>query len=338
MFKKFVPIVAALLLASLFGVYWYFNYFNNNAALATGQKVQFTVTQGMTTSEIATMLHKLRLINTPESFRLAAKFRGLDSHLQAGNYEVVAGMSDKEIIEILSKGKVRYNKFTVPEATTINQIAAKLQEEHLGSADAFKAAAKNYTPYEYMETNNPDVVYKAEGFVCPSTYYLPENASEKDILTMMVREFNKELTPEVREDIKNSKMPLRSIVNLAAMVEEEATFKEEMPLIAGVFLKRLQMGMPIQSDTTIQYILGSQKKEITFEDLKIESPYNTYLHKGLPPGPIANPSLEAIEAVLHPVKNDYLYFVADKQGHHHFTRTYEEHLEMIKKINGEAAQ
>ena len=85
---------------------------------------------------------------------------------------------------------------------------------------------------------------------------------------MMVREFNKELTPEVREDIKNSKMPLRSIVNLAAMVEEEATFKEEMPLIAGVFLKRLQMGMPIQSDTTIQYILGSQKKEITFEDLK----------------------------------------------------------------------
>ena len=247
-------------------------------------------------------------------------------------------MSDKEIIEILSKGKVRYNKFTVPEATTINQIAAKLQEEHLGSADAFKAAAKNYTPYEYMETNNPDVVYKAEGFVCPSTYYLPENASEKDILTMMVREFNKELTPEVREDIKNSKMPLRSIVNLAAMVEEEATFKEEMPLIAGVFLKRLQMGMPIQSDTTIQYILGSQKKEITFEDLKIESPYNTYLHKGLPPGPIANPSLEAIEAVLHPVKTDYLYFVADKQGHHHFTRTYEEHLEMIKKINGEAAQ
>ena len=133
-------------------------------------------------------------------------------------------------------------------------------------------------------------------------------------------------------------MPLRSIVNLAAMVEEEATFKEEMPLIAGVFLKRLQMGMPIQSDTTIQYILGSQKKEITFEDLKIESPYNTYLHKGLPPGPIANPSLEAIEAVLHPVKTDYLYFVADKQGHHHFTRTYEEHLEMIKKINGEAAQ
>ena len=109
-------------------------------------------------------------------------------------------------------------------------------------------------------------------------------------------------------------------------------------MIAGVFLKRLQMGMPIQSDTTIQYILWSQKKEITFEDLKIESPYNTYLHKGLPPGPIANPSLEAIEAVLHPVKTDYLYFVADKQGHHHFTRTYEEHLEMIKKINGEAAQ
>ena len=111
-----------------------------------------------------------------------------------------------------------------------------------------------------------------------------------------------------------------------------------MPLIAGVFIKRVRMGMPIQSDTTIQYILGEQKKEILFSDLKIVSPYNTYLNKGLPPGPIANPSMDAVRAVLHPVITDYLYFVADKDGHHQFTKTYDEHLAMIKKINGDSQQ
>ena len=164
--KKFLPIGIALLLAVLFGAYWYLDYFNTNTSLATGQKVKFTVTQGMTTSDIATMLHDKKLIQTPESFRLAARVKGLENHLQAGTYEITAGMSDGEIINILSKGKVHSNRFAVPEGATINEVALKLEREHLATAQAFKDACRNYTPYPYMETSNPDVVYKAEGFIC----------------------------------------------------------------------------------------------------------------------------------------------------------------------------
>ncbi len=333
--KKFFPIIASLCLALVVGAYWYLNYSNDNAKLATGQKVSFTVQNGMTTADIANMLHKLKLVNTPESFRMAAKIKGLDSSLQAGEYEIISGMSNKDIVEILSKGEVRYEVFTVPEAFTINKIAAKLEQEGMGNAQTFKDAAKKYTPYPYMETSNPDVIYKAEGFAYPSTYYLVRGTAEKDILTMMVKEFNKRLTTGILADIKDSKMTVRDVVNIAAMVEQEARVRSEMPLIAGVFLKRLKVNMPIQSDTTIQYLFAEQKAEITIADTKIDSPYNTYKYPGLPPGPIANPSMEAIEAVLHPVDTEYLYFVASKNGHHIFSKTYQEHLENIKKTSEE---
>ena len=127
-------------------------------------------------------------------------------------------------------------------------------------------------------------------------------------------------------------LKLRDVVNLAAMVELEAVYAEEQPRIAGVFLKRLEIGMPIQSDTTIQYVLGAQKEIITFEDTKIKSPYNTYQNPGLPPGPIGSPGMSAIKAVLAPEKTEYLYFVAEKDGHHRFSKTYNEHLRAIREI------
>ncbi len=335
MSKKFLPMAVALVLAVLFGGYWYLNYFNNNAGLATGEKVHFTITKGMTTRDIANLLHEKKVISTPESFLITAKVRRMEDALKAGNYEITAGMSNADILEIIATGKTRYNVFTVPEASSIREIARKLEKEHLGSAARFEEAAVNYTPYPYMETSNPDVIFKAEGFAYPATYYLPEGASEKEILTRMVKEFNTRLTPEVREQLSKNTMSLRDVVSMAAMVEREATFREEMPLIAGVFLKRLEMNMPIQSDTTVQYVLSEHKEEVMYSDLKVQSPYNTYLHPGMPPGPIANPSMEAIKAVLDPVKTDYLYFVADKDGHHRFTKTYEEHKQMIRSIHGD---
>ena len=331
--KKLLPIGILLILALLGGGDWYLDYYNPNPSLATGQKVRFTVTHEMTTGDIATLLYNKKLIQTPDSFRMAARLKGLENHLQAGTYEITAGMSDGEIINILSKGKVHSNRFAVPEGATVNEVALKLEREHLTTAQEFKDACRNYAPYPYMQTSNPDVVYKAEGFLCPATYDFPENAKASDMVAMMVKEFDKKLTPDLRTDIRKSYLSLRDIVNLASMVEREATHKEEMPLIAGVFEKRMQMGMPIQSDTTIQYILGAQKKEVTYDDLELESPYNTYLNKGLPPGPVGNPSMDAIRAVIHPVMTDYLYFVADKEGYHHFTKTYEEHVAMIQKLN-----
>lgn len=333
--RKLLPFILSAMLVVFVAAYWVLNYTGNNADLADGRTCVITVENGMTAADIANMLHKEKLIKRPESFRLEARFMGLEGKLQAGKYEIEAGKSNSEIIDILARGQVKTVSFTVPEGYTVNKIAAKLEAEGLGSAEKFKEAARNYTPYKYMETNNPDVIYKAEGFIYPSTYLFTDGMTEKDMLATMVKEFNTQINHEkIGDAAEKADMQLRDIVTIASMVELEAVFKEEQPRIAGVFLRRLQIYMPIQSDTTIQYILGAQKEEITFADTEIQNPYNTYVNAGLPPGPIGSPSLDAIKAVLNPEQTDYLYFVADKDGHHRFTRTYEEHLQEIENIHG----
>ena len=334
--RKLLPFLLSSLLVLFVGFYWFFNYTGNNESLADGKTYAVTIENGMNTADIANMLHRRKLIKKPEHFRLEAKFRGLDADLQAGQYEIVAGMSNSEIIEIFAKGQVQTIKFTVPEGYNVVKIAALLEKEKLGSAEKFKDAARNYTPYPYMETDDSNVIYKAEGFIFPSTYHFDVGMTEKDILAMMVKEFNTQLNKEkLNQAAEEQKMSIRDLVTMASLVELEAVFKEEQPRIAGVFLKRLRIYMPIQSDTTIQYILGGEQKvEITIADTKLNSPYNTYQNPGLPPGPIAGPGLAALKAVLYPEETEYLYFVAEKDGHHRFTKTYAEHLRAIEAIHG----
>ena len=291
------------------------------------------VKEGMTTADIAQLLHEKRLVKDPTAFRLEARYKGLATKLQAGPYQIEGGLSNGAIVDVMVKGRIKQLRFTVPEGYTVVKTAKKLEAEGLGSAEKFIAAAKAYAPYEYMQTDNPDVLFKAEGFIYPATYELPVGLSEEKILAVFVRQFDEYMQDEkILQGCAAKGMKLRDVVNLAAMVELEAVFAEEQPRIAGVFLKRLAIGMPIQSDTTIQYLLGSQKEIITFDDTKIQSPYNTYQNPGLPPGPIGSPGMSAIKAVLEPEKTDYLYFVAEKDGHHRFSKTYNEHLRAIREI------
>ena len=331
--KKLLTIIACIFVLAVVLLGIAFNA-NDNKNLTTGEHVIITVAPGMTNADIATMLQNKKMINSPGFFRLQSKFARMERSLQAGEYEIMSGMSNWEIIGLFSKGQVRHKTLTIPEGYTIEQIAKKIEESGLGSADEFKKAAKDYAPYSYMETDNSNVIFKAEGFAYPSTYYLSPGSTEKEILSVMVKEFDEQLTEDIRQKAKEKNMSIRDLVSLASLVEKEAVFPEERPIIAGVFLKRLQIKMPLQSDTTIQYILGVQKKEISIADTKIDSPYNTYLYAELPPGPIASPSISTIYAVLEPKQTNYLYFVADLEGHHHFTETYQEHLQEIEKIHG----
>lgn len=331
--KKLLTIIAGILILAAIVLGVAINA-NNNKNLATGENIIITVEPGMTNADIATLLQNKKMINSPVFFRLQSKFARMERSLQAGEYEIVSGMSNWEIIDLFSKGQVRHKTLTIPEGYTIEQIAKKIEESGLGSAEEFKKAAKDYAPYSYMETSNNNVIFKAEGFAYPSTYYLSPGSAEKEILAIMVKEFDTQLTEDIRQKAKDKNMSIRDLVNLASLVEKEAVFPEERPVIAGVFLKRLQIQMPLQSDTTIQYILGVQKKEISIADTKIDSPYNTYLYAELPPGPIASPSISTINAVLEPKQTNYLYFVADLEGHHHFTETYQDHLKEIERIHG----
>lgn len=319
-----VPLVCFLLLLHVWG--------NNKDFAAQGSHL-IIVKEGMTTAEIAVFLHEKKLVKDPAAFRLEARFKGLATKLQAGPYQINGGLSNSQIVDVMVKGRVKLLHFTVPEGYTVVKTAQKIEAEGLGSAENFIAAAKNYAPYTYMQTDDTNVLFKAEGFIYPATYEIPVGLSEEKILEILVRQFDTEMQENKIVQLADERgLKLRDVVNLAAMVELEAVYAEEQPKIAGVFLRRLAIGMPIQSDTTIQYLLGAQKEIITYDDLKIQSPYNTYQNPGLPPGPIGSPSLAAIKAVLAPEKTEYLYFVAEKDGHHRFTKTYQEHLQAIKDI------
>lgn len=301
--------------------------------IAAGGTHLVIVKDGMTTADIAVLLHDKKLVRDPAAFRMEARLKGLATKLQAGAYQIDGGMSNSQIVDVMVKGRIKEVRFTVPEGYSVVKTAHKLQNEGLGSADKFIAAAKDYAPYDYMQTSDPNVLYKAEGFLFPATYDFPIGMSEEDMLKVMVEQFDKEMRASgVAKTVAGRGQKLRDVVNMAAMVELEAVFAEEQPKIAGVFLKRVAIGMPIQSDTTIQYLLGEQKEVVTFADTKIASPYNTYQNPGLPPGPIASPGLGAIKAVLEPQDTDYLYFVAEKDGHHRFSKTYAEHLQAIDEI------
>ena len=326
-------VLAVLIVVPLLGFLAVLHTRGDNKDFAVSGPHLIIVQEGMTTADIAQLLHEKKLVKDPTAFRWEARYKGLATKLQAGPYQIEGGLSNGAIVDVMVKGRIKQLRFTVPEGFTVVKTAKKLEAEGLGNADKFIAAAKNYAPFDYMQTDNPDVLFKAEGFIYPATYELPVGLSEDKILAILVGQFDEYMREEkIPEKCAQQGLQLRQVVNLAAMVELEAVFAEEQPRIAGVFLKRLAIGMPIQSDTTIQYLLGSQKEIITFDDTKIQSPYNTYQNPGLPPGPIGSPGMSAIKAVLEPEKTEYLYFVAEKDGHHRFTKTYSEHLRAIDEI------
>lgn len=326
-FKLTIAIVSVVIVAGM-------AFYGLTLPVSTGvqDSTVIVIKQGMSTKEISGLLSENNLIRSPVFFRIVARLNRLDSSLQAGEYSFSRNMSVAAIVGKLARGETTYRQITIPEGYTIDQIAALIESKKMGSAARFKAIAEGYAPYDYMNTAAM-VKYKAEGFVFPDTYRVAAaNISEEQLLKMMVDRFNDQFTPTMRKQAADLGLSVPQAVILASLVEREAQVPKDRPVIAGVFLKRLNLGMPLQSCATIQYILGYQKVGLTISDTEIPSAYNTYQNAGLPPGPIANPGLAAIRAVLNPENTDYLYFVADKNGAHRFSRTYEEHLAAIEQV------
>ncbi|MDF2502243.1 MAG: putative aminodeoxychorismate lyase [Anaerosporomusa subterranea] len=294
--------------------------------------VMITVKPGMSTQEIGQVLYEKNLIRSVSLFRMVARLEGMEKSLQAAEYSFSPNMSVRHIVGMLARGEVAYRQFTVPEGYTIDQIAALLAEKNLADAAMFKEAAKVLRPYEYIQAG-ADIVYPVEGFAFPDTYRVARGVTEPQLLKMMLYQFNDRFTPEMKERARQMDLSLRDVIILASLVEKEAQVESERPIIAAVFMNRLKLEMPLQSCATIQYILGYPKPELTIQDTQIPSPYNTYLNMGLPPGPIANPGIDSIKAVLYPAATDNLYFVADKNGVHHFSKTYEQHLAAIAQVS-----
>ena len=292
----------------------------------------------MTTAEIADTLAQKGVINSSAGFRILAKLGGYETDFKEGVYYFKSDMRVGVVLQNLVSGPQNaVVRVTIPEGFTVEDIAELMEREGLVNKEDFCTAAKDFAPYDYMQPalDNPDIKYAAEGFLFPDTYDFDRGYTARQIMQIMADNFDHRLNDEMRQRAKSENLSIFELITMASLVEKEAKFAEDRPIIANVFFKRLADGMMLQSDATIQYALDEHKEEFSIEDTKHDSPYNTYQHTGLTPGPIGNPGLDAINAVLHPADTPYLYFVADSKGHNHYSITYDEHLQTINEIYGE---
>ncbi len=282
--------------------------------------VQITVNRGATTSSIGTTLMEAELIQSEMVFKMAAKELGADGKMQAGDYELSKSMSTDEIIEKLVSGDVVLNTFTftIPEGFELKDITTRLVEEGYVNQAKFEEALMKSYDYRFLEGQD-----SLEGFLFPDTYEMKIGATEDEIVIRMLDRFDEIFKDEYYGRLDELGMTMNQLVTLASIVEREAQAKEEFPIVAGVFHNRIEDGMLLQSCATVQYILGERKARLTYDDIAIDSPFNTYINAGLPPSPIASPGKLALESALFPEEHNYYYFVVKKGGNgtHVFSET-----------------
>jgi len=328
-------VVLLVFLILLAGVAVGVGVFYNLATSASGPrtKVVVTIPHGASGTEVANILKANGVIRSAFMFRLLVRVRGLSGSFLAGQYNLTTNMSVSQVLDAFKKGPFLASiRVTFPEGLTISQVAA-IAEAKLGiSQAAFVKAAKSgtYSLPPYLPAGTKSV----EGFLSPNTYDFFTGASADDVVKKLLGQFAAQAKPLPWGNAKGLGVTDYQVVIIASMIEREARFEADRPLVAAVIYNRLKRGMPLQIDATVLYALGKNKPKLTLADLKIVSPYNTYLHAGLPPGPIASPGLAALEAALVPSKATYLYYVSDANGHNHYASTYAEFLTLKAKYTG----
>lgn len=302
------------------------------------ENIVIEIPQGASVSTVSDILYENNLIKNKTLFKVVVKLSDKAPSIKAGKYLLNQTYSNNDILNILASGKT-YNdgiKVTIPEGATSKEIVSLLVDKQLGTKENYEKLIQNPKDfYEKASFLKEDDITSLEGFLYPETYYFDKDASEKEILNTMLLGFENVYSNKLKDRQKELKMTLVQVVNLASIVEKEAVLDEDRPTIASVFYNRLDIGMPLQSDATIQYTFEERKKIVTYDDLKIDSPYNTYKNKGLPPTPICNPGIKSIEATLYPDETDYLYFVAKTDGGNNYSTNYEDHLKYVKEYKDE---
>lgn len=290
--------------------------------------VSVTIVPGSNTTTIAKRLASENLIRSPFVFKLAVRYQGIGRQLRAGKYKLSRDMRLTQILDELQKGQIEYQTFTVPESLTATAIAELWEKNGLGTAEEFQNAIE--IPI-LLQKYIPDGV-SAEGYLFPNTYKFAKGASAETVVRMMLSESDAVWNDSLAEEAKILGLTRHQVITLASIIGREAGSKSEIPIISSVFHNRLKNNWRLQADPTVLYALGNPNRLLTRKDLKTVSPYNTYLHKGLPPGPIGNPGKASILGALRPDKTSFYYFVATGPGKHHFSKTLEEHNRMRYQI------
>ena len=300
-----------------------------------GVEHRMTVAQGESTTSVIGRLWSDGLIKNPGALRTYLSYTGLDVSLQAGDYQVSTAMTPIEIAQKMQDATPAQVTFQIMAGWRLEEVAAALPTSGLSITPEEFLAAAHTRPPGYSFTSELPKPASLEGFIFPDKYILSRKITVEDFIRTILDRFDNKTTQDIRKGFTRQGLNLLEGITLASIVEREAMQDDEMPIIASVFYNRLAAEMNLDTDPTVQYALGYDAKHTTWwtnplslDDLKVDSPYNTYLNKGLPPGPIANPGLAALKAVAFPASTPYYYFRAacDNSGHHVFSETFEEHL------------
>lgn len=323
--KKHIEIISLFLFLIVFNlmmIFW--NYLTS--PIGGKERVVFIKT-GWCFKDVVHALEEREIVVHPSLFYLWGKLKGIAKHIKTGEYLIKPQLTPDELLRRLATGKgVILYKITIPEGLTVKQIAEILKKSEIVCKERFIKLVYDQKFIKHLNMEVPSL----EGYLFPTTYFFPKSTKEEYVIRTMVEQF-KSIYKKYSSKAKKMGLCSSDVVILASMVEKEAAFSEEKPIIASVFLNRLKLNMPLQCDPTVIYALPHFNGNLTKADLFYPSPYNTYLYRGLPPTPICNPGEEALAAVINAPKTPFLYFVSENNGKHHFSKTLAEHEAAVSK-------
>ncbi|HEY3134027.1 MAG TPA: endolytic transglycosylase MltG [Gemmatimonadaceae bacterium] len=293
-----------------------------------GAPLRVIIPRGASFSQATDSLADAGLVGHPRLFRLYGRFSGGDRNIKPGTYLLKHGTPWSDIVSALNGGHGLVNTVTIPEGYTVAQITPLLARTLKVPAESVTAAVTDTALLARLDVPNKTL----EGYLFPDTYAFPIGTTARQAVREMVYSFERRWRPDWDSSLADLKINRNDLVTMASIVEKEARVPEERPVIAAVYYNRLKRGMLLQADPTVQYALGHHVGRVLYKDLMIDSPYNTYVHKGLPPGPVASPGVASLAAAASPANVPYLYFVATRDGHHEFRMTLEQHTDAVREV------
>lgn len=302
--RKILLFLLVLLFAWLIGREWWWKTPSDAVSSVT-----VVIEEGASVTSVADQLKDQKIIGSPYFFKVYTKLTGRVAKIQVGAFELNPGSSDADVLNIITQPQVNEITLTFVEGWTLDQMGDYLVSKGVVTKAEWNAAA------------TPDL----EGYLFPDTYRFSKGVSAKEIVDRLRAEMNQVLTVAWRLEIDRQGKSVHDIITMASIIEREVRHPEDRANVSDIFWKRLDIGMPLQADSTVNYITGKKTPSISFADRDIDSPYNTYQNRGLPPGPIAAPARSAIEAAIYPASNPYYYFLTDAPGNVHYGRTLDEH-------------
>ena len=319
--KQIIIIAVVVLVALCAGVFIYVNSLDKAFDPAKKDTQMITVEMGSTSESIGNQLEDEGIIKSASKFKIYSKIKGLASKYKAGTYALSPSMTLGEIGDIIAGGKVSTLTFTIPEGYTTAQIAKTLDEAGIAASEEFMNEVRNGKfDFDFVPAPNGKDD-RLEGYLYPDTYTVEFGSDAHRVVEVFLKNFDEKFTKDLRKKAEKKNMSMNQVLTMASLIERECQVDSERRKVASVIYNRLDKGMMLQIDATIQYLLGSQKEHLLYSDLEIDSPYNTYKNTGLPPGPICSPGVECIKAALDPADTDYIYYVLDPKldGSHRFS-------------------